>query len=196
VSNEREVAQASRASAFSLMLYSQISLAVMLLICVPLMPRFLFTSNMAGVSNYGVHGRTVVPYTAGILICVWLLLRAAAHLARTGTDRGLARLCRVVAWLHLLNLLSTYPYKIGPTWALVHSICAILLAVAELAGAVILAVLLLRDRAGYVLMALAVGAFVVMALTQMGFLHLLFVGEVITSAAFGVLLVRAVARAP
>ncbi len=193
VRNDREAALGNRWSASSLVLFSQLALALALAVCIPLMPRFLFTGNMGGVSNFGVHAQTVAPYTAGMLTCAWFLLKASVRLAATGEDQVLATLCRITGVLLLLNLLSTYPYQVAVAWELVHSLCAILLAVAELLGAVTLA-RLLRDRSGYTVLTIAVGAFVVMALTQFGVLHVLFVAEVTTGAAFGVLLVRATGR--
>jgi hypothetical protein len=181
----------NRWSTSSLVIGSQLALAAALASCVPLMPNFLFSSTMGGVSNYGVHARTVVPYSAGIVIAALLLLRASAQLALTGQDRVLALLCRITGALLLLNLLSTYPYQVAAPWDVLHKGCAILLAVAELVGAIAVAVLLLRDRAGYIAMTVAVVAFAVMALTLFGLLHVLFVAEVTTGVAFGILLVRA-----
>jgi hypothetical protein len=194
VADDRETAIGNRWSASSLVLGSQLALALGLAVCIPLMPHFLFSSPMGGISNFGVQARTVAPYTAGMVLSAWLLLKASAQLALTDNDR-LAMLCRITSALLLLNLLSTYPYRVAPAWELVHSLCAILLAVAELIGAVTLAGLLLRDRPGYTVMAVAVAAFVVMALTQFGVLHVLFVAEVTTGVAFAILLVRAVRRA-
>ncbi|HST84042.1 MAG TPA: hypothetical protein VLL08_20070 [Kineosporiaceae bacterium] len=194
MSTDRETAMVNRWSASSLVLCSQLALAVGLTVCVPLMPHFLFSSTMGGVSNFGVHARTLAPYTAGIVISAWLLLKVSVQLTLTGEDRALAMLCRITAALFLLNLISTYPYQVAPTWRLLHNLCAILLAVGELVGAVTLA-WLLRDRSGYTVMAIAIGAFVVMALTQLGVLHVLFVAEVTTGVAFGVLLVRAARQA-
>jgi hypothetical protein len=190
VRNTPEAAIGPRWSVSSLVLGSQLALAVALAVCIPLMPRFLFSSTMGGVSNYGVHARTVAPYSVGIAVSVWLLLKASGQLELTGEDRVLARVCRIIGVLLLLNLLSTYPYQLSPAWELVHSLCAILLAIAELIGAVILAGML-HDWSGYTVMAIAVGAFVVMALTQFGVLHVLFVAEVTAGVAFGILLVRA-----
>src|SRR5687768_5459989 len=95
MSNHPEAAVGSRWSVPALVLCSQLALAGALAVCVPLMPDFLFSSTMGGVSNYGVHARTVVPYSAGIVISAGLLLTAAARLTLTGTDRALALLCRV-----------------------------------------------------------------------------------------------------
>jgi len=194
VAHNREAANRPRRPVWSLVLASQLALALALAVCIPLMPRLLFSRSMSGVSNFGVHTRTVLPYTAGFVICACLLLKASTQLAMTGQNRQLAALCRITGVLFLLNLLSTYPYHLDSTWRLVHDLCAIVLALALLIGAVTLAELL-HDRSGYIVLAVAVAAFVVMGLTQVGLLHVLFAGEVASGIAFGILLVRAAKRA-
>lgn len=179
-----------RWTARDLVLGSQLALVLTLALCLPLMPHFLFSTNMGGISNYGVHARTVVPYTAGITVSSLLLALAGRRLSRDG-HRGLALICSTTGVLFAINVLSTYPYKLGPTWGLVHSVCAILLAVAELAGALAVA-RLVDDRTSYAALAVTVAAFLVMTLSFFGTLHVLFAAEVLTGCAFGFLLVHGV----
>jgi len=179
-------------TARDLVVGSQVALMVTLAVCLPLMPHFLFSSDMGGTSNYGVHTRTVAPYTIGILTSAVLLIRAAAALGATGQHR-LALVARATAVLFLADLVSTYPYKLNPTWRAVHTGCGIALAGAELLGAIAVA-RLQRDPAARAATAVVVAAFTVLALTFFGALHLLFAAELALGAGFGFLLVRATAH--
>jgi hypothetical protein len=178
-----------------LVLRSQLALLASLLICTALMPRFLFSRNMGGVSNYGTHLETVLPYTLGAVLGTWWLWQSAADLrAVPGADR-LVTVMRVVSLCLTVNLATTYTYRSGPVQATVHSWTAIALALAEFFGGI----LLLRSIAGapgtawraWAYLLLATG-FCCLVLTYLGRLHVLFVAEVTTAGAFGLTLVRAV----
>lgn len=179
----------ARASALS----SVAVLGVTLLGCVVLMPRFLFSTNMGGISNYGVHAATVAPYTLGVVAAALLLLRAAAQLAHSDGHSATAALCRLTAVCYLLDLVTTYPYRQGQAWAVLHTDTAILLAVVELLGAVALA-WLIRDPLVRWLAVTVLAGFTALSLTHFGWLHILFVAEVVTGGAYGVLLARAAGR--
>jgi len=157
------------------------------------MPRFLFSTNMGGVSNYGVHLTTVVPYTIGVVGEVACLLRVHA-LLRPGTQarvRAVRTVLLVTCGAIAVNLLTTYPYKSSDLWAAVHSWSGITLAIVELVGAAVLArgTTDRTARAAFVLVCLG---FLLLFLTYIGVLFILFVAEALTAAAFGLLLVRIV----
>lgn len=182
-------------SASGYLLYSQLALLAALVICVPVLPRFLFSTNMGGVSNYGIHAETVIPYSLGILVASWLLARGSVALGRTtGQARALVTICRLTSLMYLVNLVTTYPYKVSHFWGLVHSTAAVALAATELSGTVVLATVVLRDALGYALLALESAGFGALAMTYFGQWHVLFVAEVTTGAAFGAILVRAAGR--
>jgi hypothetical protein len=181
-----------RSRASVLVLRSQLVLLGSLLVCTAVMPRFLFSRNMGGVSNFGTHGETVVPYTLGTVAAVWLLWRSATQLRTTCGAGGVVKVTRVVSVCLLANLITTYAYRSGPTWAAVHSWTATALAVAEFGGGL----LLLRWVSGGLCRTAASGFIVLgmacLVLTYLGRLHVLFVAEVTTATGFGLALVAAV----
>ncbi len=185
----RLYASTDRWSARRLVVGSQAVLGLTMLVCLALMPRFLFSSNMGGSSNYGVHARTVLPYTVGIVVSALLLLRAARVLIRQG-NRRLGIVAGTSSVLILVDLLSTYPYKLSGTLSAVHYGCGVVLAVGELIGAIVV-VRLQRDPAGHVAVAVMLAGFLALVLTFFGALHVLFAAELTTAAAFGAVLIRA-----
>ena len=103
---------------------------------------------------------------------------------------------RVACVCHVVNLLTTYPYKSSPTWAMVHSWTAISLALVEFAGGVLLLCSVARSAQRLVASALLVVGFSCLVLTYVGRLHVLFAAEVTTAAGFGLALVVAVRALP
>lgn len=183
----------------SLVMRSQLVMFGSVAVCTALMPGFLFSRDMGGVSNYGVHAETVLPFTVGTLAGAWLLWRAAARSRPLGRSK-FALVSRSAAICLLVNLLTTYPYKSSVMWATVHSWTAITLAVVEFVGGVLVLSAVDPGHLRRVASALLVAGFTCLVLTYVGRLHVLFVAEVTTAAAFGLALHTAAgalrARAP
>jgi hypothetical protein len=178
-------------TADALVIRSQLVLFGSLAMCVALMPGFLFSRDMGGVSNYGVQAATVVPYSAGTLLAVCFLWRAASVLRPVRGTRTVVTVTRAACICLLVNLLTTYPYKSGETWATLHTCTAVALALVEfLGGCLVLRCLpqpVWRATAGTML----VVGFTCLVLNHVGRLHALFVAEVMTAAGFGLALVGA-----
>jgi hypothetical protein len=182
--------------AFRSIVWSQTVLFGSLLVCTALMPRFLFSRNMGGVSNYGVQPRTVAVYSAGVVVAAFLLLRAARASGQLASPRLVAGSCRLIAALYLGDLCTTYPYKLNAVLASVHSWAAILLAVTEMVTGVLLVARAARCPAGYAALAVQTSAFVLLGLTYAGSIHVLFLAETIAAASFGLLLLLAAGASP
>ena len=73
--------------------YGQWNLIVFVLLCLSIHPGFVLKRDEGGFSNYGVHIRTVVPYTLTYLGCVIFTLLAAKYLPASGTLRGFWQSC-------------------------------------------------------------------------------------------------------
>jgi hypothetical protein len=173
-------------------LWGQISLFGWLLICFLLIPHFLLESNEGGVSNYGLYLKTVVPYTLAFGLGGGLTLRAACLLPTSASYRPLRRtLIFLGVWL-LVILLSTYPYKLNNTFNDLHLGAGILLFIAETLLAGWFALVLASDTANRLLWTAQLVGFSLAGLTFFGVLHVLFIAQMLNSAAFGALLVRTV----
>ena len=94
--------------------YGQWNLIVFVLLCLSIHPGFVLKRDEGGFSNYGVHIRTVVPYTLTYLGCVIFTLLAAKYLPASGhITRVLAIVLRSYALLCFLLLVSTYGYTLN-----------------------------------------------------------------------------------
>jgi len=156
------------------------------------MPHFLFEHNEGGVSNYGVHVLTVVPYTLAFgLGGVFMLLAVQAIPQHIKPSRREVRIVlSTLGYLLLLVLLTTYPYKINRFYDNLHIFTSIVLFVTELIVGTWLVARLVSDRVNATLLAIQIFGSLLSLLTLAGVLHVLFISQFIVGLAFGALLVR------
>jgi hypothetical protein len=177
-----------------LVLWSQLSLNGFLLVCLALLPNFLFERNEGGVSNYGVHNQTVVFYTLAFGLSAGLLMAAARSLSATNKSlTAVKRVFYLLGSLFILVLVTTYPYKIDQTLDNFHILAAMMLFVAELVAGGWFALGLAKDRVNLLFFGLYVVGFGLAALTLAGALHVLFISQLLTSLSFGALITRTAA---
>ncbi|MGA3150323.1 MAG: hypothetical protein ABSD10_01725 [Candidatus Saccharimonadales bacterium] len=170
---------------------SQLSLFIFLGTCIALLPRFLFERNEGGVSNYGVHAATIVPYSLAFLLCGVFILQAARYIPRTTQSLNCLRYALyALAGLLFLVLATTYPYKINSTLRIIHIISGVMIFCFEMVMAVWLVMVLVKDRVNISLLAAQLVGFFIAFFTLIGAAHLLFVAQSITGMAFGALLIR------
>ncbi len=186
-----DTAHRERASPARDVAAGQVAFAVFIAVCVALHPGFVLKSNEGGISNYGVHARTVVPYTLALGLASATSLRASRSVrVRDGRSRRLRLILRAYAALVALTLVSTYPYALDVALKDVHDGVGVCVFVFELVTAAVM-VRALGRRRGWLLVLVA--GFVVGAVTFVGAAHLLFVAQVVTSVAYAVILVSATA---
>jgi len=175
-----------------LIMLGQLSLFLCLSICFLLIPHFLFESDEGGVSNYGTYARTIVPYTLGFGVCGVLTIRAALSLPKGSSYRTLRRALILLGALYLLELFSTYPYKVNDIFNNIHVFISAVSALYCMAIGIWFALSVARNPVNITLMLVQSLGFVVAALTYLSYLHVLFIAEMFTGAIFGVLLVHTV----
>ena len=174
------------------LLFGQLCLLLFLSVCTVVMPRYLFQRNEGGISNYGIAWSTVVPYSLGFLGCSLLSWQAVRSLSNvSGHLQRFRALVYVFSGLMLFVLLSTYPYKLGAGFGLLHLLATVATFWFEAIAAVWLAVVVLKDWLAFVLLGAVVVAFILAIFIFVGIIHLLFVTQVLIGAGFGALLVRA-----
>jgi hypothetical protein len=172
-------------------LAGQLTLAIFLGVCVALEPGTVLKWNEAGLSNYGVHPVTVIPYSLAFAGCGAFTFVAAQRVRGVSTvGLRLRALLSVYGVLNVLALLSTYGYTSHASIKQVHMVVGIVVMVFEPLSAVWLYRHLERDwhnRAwlGAQMLGLVLGAVDFAAL-----LHILFLAQLFTGVSFGVLLVR------
>ncbi len=99
---------------------AQLSFLLLLAVCVRINPTGLTSYN--GVSYYGAHLRTLVPYALAFVLTGSLLVLSARSLPPLGACRTMRRGLTVLAGLLLAIVLT--PYSLGTPVNVVHTIAA------------------------------------------------------------------------
>jgi len=167
---------------------SQITFAFFIAVCVALHPGVVIRTNEGGMSNYGVHLKTVVPYTLALVLASALSYRATRFLQRARIEtRHFDFLLRIYSALILLTLLTTYGYTLSTAQKDLHVVVGVVVAVFELVASLWM---YRTIRSLHLVFAITLIGFVLAALTFFGALHVLFLTQVLVGGAFAILLVR------
>lgn len=174
-------------------LFSYVGIFLGLGICYAVIPRFLHQEG--GISNYGIHRQTVVPYTLGFVLYTACTAQAARLLQRRSYSPALVtRGLYGLSMLSLVVLLSTYPYKMNQFLDLFHKSSSILFLSYELAFGWYLALVVMRNWLSVSLFAAQLACLAVLVFTLMGRVHLLFIGELAAGLIFGTIVYMATDR--
>ncbi len=156
-------------------------------VCVALHPGLVLKANEGGISNYGVHLKTALPFTLALLLPAALTFRAAGALRpATRTERHFRLLLRLYSGLIALTLASTYGYTLDRPQKIIHIAIGVVITLFESVASIWLYRVLRRLR--WVLVVQLAGLLLA-ALTFFGALHLLFVTQVVSGGAYAALLV-------
>ena len=167
--------------------WGQIGFGTFLIVCVALHPGLVLKANEGGMSNYGVHLKTVIPYTLALLCPAVLTYQAAGAMRPAGrTARDFRWLLRLYSGLIALTLASTYGYTLDRPQKIVHIAIGVAITVFE-SGASLWMYRVLKRLRG--VLAVQLAGLALAALTFFGALHLLFLTQVVCGGAYAVLLV-------
>jgi hypothetical protein len=170
---------------------SQIALFFFLAVSIVIEPNYLLSRDEGGLSNFGVHGTTVVPYTLAFLLCAMLVARSASLVDVVDRmTRQFKTMLVTLSWLLLLVLASTYGYKTSQLLHNAHIAVGVVMLCFESAASIWIVVALAREPWSLLALGVQLIGFILAALTFFGQLHLLFVAQLLTSLAFGALLIR------
>jgi hypothetical protein len=170
---------------------SQVAFFFFLGVCMAIEPAYLLSRNEGGLSNFGIHASSVVPYTLAFLTSAWFVSRAASvvDVIDDATQRFRSVLL-TLSGLLVLVLASTYGYKTSELLHTVHIGVGVVMLCFESIASIWLALTFARDSVSLCALAAQLFGFVLAALTFFGVLHVLFIAQLATSLAFGVLLIR------
>jgi len=167
--------------------WGQIGFLGFIAVCVALHPGLVLKANEGGMSNYGVHLKTAIPFTLALLSPAALSYRAArAFQPVTRTERHFRTLLRLYSGLIALTLASTYGYTLDRPQKIIHIAVGVAITVFQSVASIWLYGVLRRLR--WVLVVQLAGL-AVAALTFFGAVRLLFVTQVVSGGAYAVLLV-------
>jgi len=169
----------------------QLWLWALLLVCIALHPGLVLKRNESGLSNYGIHLKTVVPYSLSLILGATYSFRAM-RLIRA--DGYLSSVFRWILWTYALllalSLLSTYIYKLNNPLNDLHVGINVATALFETIAAAWMAFIWRTHSAVLVIFGSEVIGFVLGALTIANVVHLVLVSEALVGIGFGLLLYR------
>jgi hypothetical protein len=170
-------------------LVGQVSFAFLIAVCVALHPGLVLKSDEGGMSNYGVHLKTVLPYSLALGLPAVLTYRAQRFLhPKDERTRRLRTLMRVYSVLIALTLLTTYGYTLNSTLKVAHVAVGVAITVFETVASIWFYRTL---RQLPLVRGVQLAGAVLAVVTFVGVVHLLFLTQLMTGGAYAVLLVRA-----
>jgi hypothetical protein len=160
-------------------------------VCIALHPSFVLKANEGGLSDYGVHIKTAIPYTLSLVLLVAFNLRAAS-LASDGEQRArrLRFLLRSYCGVLTLVLLSTYVYTLDSALKSLHFALGTLLIIVVTAGSLWLYRLWPPSPFVRICLFVQLAGDALNLFTAIGALHVLFVAEMLSNIGFALILIR------
>lgn len=172
----------------------QLSLLGLMVIAVALKPAFVLRWNEVGLSNYGVHLETAVPYTLALGLGGGFAVASARWLpALDRTRRRLRFVLVTYGALLFMILASTYGYRLNPTLKAVH-VTVNVVSVVFLSGTSTWLVARFPSRSSAGWLVVQVIGLVLAVVDFANLLHVLFAAQLLIGTGFGVLMVGAVRR--
>ncbi len=173
-----------------LIILGQVSFFFFLAVSVALHPGFVFKVDEGGISNYGIHLKTAVPFSLAFLLCSYFSYRAGRlYRAPDVIIRRLRSLLFTYCVLLLVTLLSTYGYKLDVGLKDAHIAVGVVTVTFESVASVWIFAQL-RSTVDTAFLLLQLGGLVVAGLTVFGALHLLFLGQALADVGFALLLIH------
>lgn len=181
--------------AFTYVVVGELAFLVFTAVSIAMHPGFVLKGDEGGLSNYGVHITTAVPYTLALALLAFYNRRAALHCAvEDQRSRRLRVLLTSYCSVVLLVLLSTYVYTLNGVLKNVHFGLGTVLILVVFVGSLWMYRLWPPTPAARLFLLMQVSGDVLTLATAVGALHLLFLAEMLSNIGFASLLVRTCRR--
>ena len=169
----------------------QVCFVLFIFVCVAIHPGFVLKRNEGGMSNYGVHIETALPYTLALLGLAGFSRRAAVLLRHDGPSvRRLRRILNAYSVIVFIMLLSTYVYTRNLTLRDFHFGFGTVLILFEVASSLWMFRLCRRYFWDDVFLFMQLVGSILCLVTIVGALHVLFFAEMLTAAGFAGLIIH------
>ena len=179
-----------RRAALSYVVVGEVAFLFFLGICVALHPGFVLKRDEGGMSNYGLHIKTAIPYTLALASLSLCSICSARSYSGYGSTRIVRKITLAYGIIVGAVLLSTYDYSANVVLTDIHfGLGAVLVGVTGVSSLW----LSTQSRASvWVVVFLVVQIFgdVSALLAATGVLHILFAAEMATNVGFSALLIR------
>ncbi len=168
----------------------QLCFVVFIGLCVALHPGIVLKWDEGGVSNYGIHIKTAIPYTLALVLLAFYSKQAAN---RYVTSDPLARRFRAVLSVYsaivIVMLFSTYVYSLNHVLRDVHIAFGTVLITFQSFASVWMCSLSRRTRWNWVFLVTQLSGALLSLITILGLWHFLFLAEELTNTGFAGLVV-------
>ena len=169
----------------------QICFVVLIAVCVALHPGFVLKWNEGGMSDYGSHLETALPYTLALLGLAEFSRRAATLYRQNDlVTRRLRRVLYAYSAIVLIMLGSTYVYTLNLALRDFHFGFGTVLILFEVASSVWMYRLFRRFVWDGIFLGMQMVGSVLCLVTIVGLLHVLFFAEMLTGAGFAGLIIH------
>lgn len=169
----------------------QICFGVFIVVCVALHPGFVLKWNEGGISDYGAHLETALPYTLALLGLAEFSRRAASFYRRNDPNtRRLRRVLYAYSAIVLAMLVSTYVYTLNRDLRDLHFGLGTVLILFEAASSLWMFQLFRRFVWDGAFLSMNIVGSALCVATIVGELHVLFLAEMLTGAGFAGLLIH------
>lgn len=166
------------------LLYSQLSLAVSLLICSLIKPGVIV--HEGGVSNFGNYLSTFVLYTIGFVLNIIFIYLAGRSVIRLG-DRYLGWALYFIGFITFLVLISTFPRHFSFTYSYIHDYLGIALFSYEFVFSVYMLIIKHTHHTIALMFVEMVGLFICL-LSILKVADFLYIGQLVAFIGFALLL--------
>jgi len=160
-------------------------------VSVALHPGFVLKWNEGGMSNYGLHIKTVVPYTLALVLLSHYSRRAGQlYAGGDSRSRRLGAMLKAYSAVVLSVMLSTYFYSLNNVLKDIHFAFGTLLVVVVGVASLWMYRLWPPSTLVRVLLAVQLTGDVMALLTVVSGLHILFLAEMLSNMGFAALVIR------
>jgi hypothetical protein len=171
--------------------YGQWNLIVFVIVCISLHPGFVLKRDEGGFSNYGIHIKTVVPYSLTYVGCALFTLLGATAIPKVTRDaKILAVMLRAYSFVCLFLLLSTYGYSLNAPLKAIHGALGLIAMVFDPAASVWLFLQMRRSRWDRTLLGVECVGLALGIIDFFNVGHVLFAAQAVIAVGFGFLLAR------
>jgi hypothetical protein len=183
-------AESPKTRAVTYIVWGQILFVVFIAVCVALHPGIVLKSNEGGVSNYGIHVKTAVPYTLALGLLAFYSHRAAVLYSKSdAVTRRLRRVLTTYSMIVIVMLFSTYVYSLNHVLRDIHISFGTVLITFESIAAIWMFGRIRGVWDGVFLVTQIAGALLAL-ITIVGVLHVLFLAEELANTGFACLLIH------
>jgi hypothetical protein len=173
------------------MVRGELAFLFFIILSVALHPGFVLKSDEGGMSNYGLHIKTAVPYTLSIgLLALYNRLAASRYFGSDKRSRRLRFILRSYCVVLLAVLLSTYFYSLNVGLRDIHFALGTLLIILVGFASLWMYQLWRVSLPVTLLLAFQLSGDALALLTVFGDVHVLFLAEMMSNIGFASFLIR------